>query len=94
MTGPDLPDPNELFDIGVWRDRWPSGTYKAELFAGVLVFSGEFDHRDVETAQRTYPGRRVLLNEGGGIEIHPGGDTPLQSFPERMAQLRESNPPG
>ncbi|HET9139138.1 MAG TPA: hypothetical protein VFO68_07220, partial [Actinophytocola sp.] len=63
MPGPDLPAPTELFDIDVWLHRWPTGTYKAELWLGVLVFSGEFDHRDVEIARGAYPGRQVVLNE-------------------------------
>ena len=90
MTGPDLPTPVELFDVDVWLSRWPSATRKAELYAGVLVFSGEFDHRDVATAQRTFPGRQVVLNDGGGIEIHPAGDAPplsiFTTFAERLAQ--------
>jgi len=38
-----------------------------------MGFTGAFDERDVETAQRTYPGRRVLLNHDAGIEVHPAG---------------------
>ena len=64
------------------------------MYAGVLVFSGEFDQPDVAIAERTYPGRRVILNNGGGIEIHPAGDTPARSifetFTEQVARLRES----
>lgn len=81
MPGPNLPAPHELFDGDVWAYRWPSGTHKAELFDGVLVFSGDFDNRDVEIAQRAYPGRQVVLNQGGGIEIHPASDaSPLSIF--------------
>ncbi|MBF6507561.1 hypothetical protein IU422_07365 [Nocardia farcinica] len=76
MPGPDLPPPDELFDIDAWAYRWPSGAEKAELVAGILIFSGEFDERDVEIARRAYPGRQVVLNDGGGIEIHPASDTP------------------
>ncbi|EWM14424.1 hypothetical protein [Kutzneria sp. 744] len=89
MTGPDLPAPDELFEIEMWRYRWPSGTFKAELFAGVLVYSGEFDERDVETARRTYPGRQIVLNDGGGIEVHPGGDAePRSVFETFLEQLK------
>lgn len=44
---------------------------KCELMSGVPVFYGEFDERDVEIAQRAYPGRRIVLHEGGALEIHP-----------------------
>jgi hypothetical protein len=60
--------------------RWPTSTFKAELINGVLVFTGEFDERDVVTAERAYPGRRALLNADGSIEVHPAGTgspTPL-----------------
>ncbi|MEV0697563.1 hypothetical protein AB0I53_06535 [Saccharopolyspora sp. NPDC050389] len=80
MTGPDLPQPDELFDIDVWEHRWPSGTEKAELMYGILIFSGQFDERDVEIARRAYPGRQVVLNSGGGIEIHPASDIPPESL--------------
>lgn len=73
MPGPDLPAPHQPFDVETWRHRWPTGAEKAELFDGVLVFSGEFDDRDVDIARRTYPGRPVLLNAAGGIEVHPAG---------------------
>lgn len=94
MPGPNLPAPDELFEIDTWRHRWPSGTHKAELCHGVLVYSGEFDQRDVETARRTYPGRQVVLNEGGGIEVHPAGDGPPRSiFETFLARLaREGDP--
>lgn len=42
-----------------------------ELVAGVPVFYGQFDDRDVAIAERTYPGRQIVLNEDGGIEIRP-----------------------
>ena len=80
MNGPDLPAPHELFDVDAWQYRWPSGTLKAELFYGVLVFSGEFDERDIPTAQGAFPGRQVILNEDGGIEIHPAGDSTPRSI--------------
>ncbi|MBC7271479.1 hypothetical protein ACF09G_37305 [Streptomyces albogriseolus] len=60
--------------------RWPTGAQKVELLHGVLVFVGDFDERDLETARRTYPGRRPVLNADGGLEVHPAGagdPTPL-----------------
>ncbi|MFD5426360.1 hypothetical protein [Streptomyces sp. NPDC127084] len=53
--------------------RWPTAAQKAELLYGVLVFVGDFDERDLETARRTYPGRRPVLNADGGLEVHPAG---------------------
>nr|CEL19207.1 hypothetical protein [Kibdelosporangium sp. MJ126-NF4]CTQ94993.1 hypothetical protein [Kibdelosporangium sp. MJ126-NF4] len=86
-----------MFDIDAWQHRWPSGTWKAELVSGVLVFSGQFDERDLKTARRTYPGRQVVLNEGGGIEVHPAGDNPPRSifeiYLERLTQRKEATPP-
>lgn len=82
MPGPDLPAPEELFTVDAYWHRWPSGARKAELVDGVLVFSGEFDKRDVAIARNAYPGRQVLLNDGGGIEIHPTGETPPRSIYE------------
>lgn len=74
MPGPDLPQPDELFSIDVYQYRWPTGAEKAELWDGVLVFYGDFDHRDVDIAQRAYPGRRVRLDpESHSIRVHPGG---------------------
>ncbi|MGI5485062.1 hypothetical protein [Streptomyces lavendofoliae] len=37
----------------------------------MLVFAGDFDERDLETARRTYPGRRPVLNADGGLEVQP-----------------------
>ncbi|MEU0633254.1 hypothetical protein [Streptomyces sp. NPDC005989] len=62
--------------------RWPTAAQKVELLHGVLVFAGDFDERDLETARRTYPGRRPVLNADGGLEVHPAGPgapTPLVS---------------
>lgn len=95
MSGPDLPAPDQPFDVSAWMHRWPSGTLKSELFDGVLVFSGEFDERDLPTAQGAFPGRQVVLNDGGGIEIHPASQTPprsiFETFTERLA-LRDAAP--
>ncbi|WP_020670044.1 hypothetical protein [Amycolatopsis nigrescens] len=97
MIGPDLPASNEGFTVDVWRHRWPTGAEKSELVDGVPVFHGRFDQRDVEIAQSAYPGRQVLLNEDGGIEVHPSGSTPARpladTYSERGAR-RLSRPSG
>jgi hypothetical protein len=74
MHGPDLPPPDRGFTADEWRHRWPTGAEKAELMGGILMFSGEFDERDVVIAGNCYPGRQILLNAEGGIEVHPAGD--------------------
>jgi hypothetical protein len=93
-TGPDLPAPHELFGVADWRTRWPSGSHKCELYAGILVYWGEFDQRDVDTGRRTYPGRRVILSASGAIEVHPGGDdeptSVFEDFSQRCEALRET----
>jgi hypothetical protein len=95
VNGPDLPAPDDLFDIDAWQYRWPTGAEKTELYAGVIVFSGQFDERDVATAQRAYPGRQIVLNEGGGIEIHPAADVPARSIIETyIERLTRNDPPG
>lgn len=78
----DLPEPDQLFDHDSWLSRWPSGVQKTEMFFGVLVFYPyeRFDARDVDTAERTYPGRVVVLNEGGQIEVHPSNADPVSIF--------------
>ncbi|WP_157619871.1 hypothetical protein [Saccharothrix sp. NRRL B-16348] len=43
---------------------------------GVPLFYGDFDERDVEIAQRAYPGRRIVLTEEGHLEVHPGEPRP------------------
>lgn len=74
---PDLPPPHVEFSIDAWAYRWPTGTEKCELMRGIPVFYGDFDERDVEIAQRTYPGRRIVLHEDGVLEIHPAeSDSP------------------
>lgn len=59
--------------VEVLLHRWPTAAEKVELGRGVLLFTGVFDERDLAIAERTYPGRRVLLNVDGGIEVHPAG---------------------
>ncbi|MGW5657221.1 hypothetical protein [Streptomyces humi] len=71
MPGPDLPPPHEPITAAVYLNRWPSAVVRAEFLHGVLLFYGDFDERDIAIAQRTYPGRRVLLNADCGLEVHP-----------------------
>ncbi|WP_275466576.1 hypothetical protein [Streptomyces noursei] len=54
---------------------------KAELFHGVLVFTRDFDERDLETARHTCPGRRPVLNADGAAwkRIRPALDPPHRS---------------
>ena len=48
MNGPDLPQPDKPFDVHAYGRRWPTVAKKAELVDGVLVFSGDFDERDLD----------------------------------------------
>jgi hypothetical protein len=89
MHGPDLPPPDQGFTADEWSHRWPTGTRKAELSFGILVFAGQFDQRDVVTATNCYPGRQVLLNEEGGIEVHPASDIPAMTTLE-MSEERHA----
>ncbi|MDX2728029.1 hypothetical protein [Streptomyces sp. PA03-2a] len=73
MPGPDLPTPQQPMTVEAFLHRWPTSTFKTELINGVLVFSGVFDERDVIAVERTYPGRRALLDADGSIEVHPAG---------------------
>lgn len=76
MSGPDLPPPDQPVSLEACLHRWPSGVQRTELIRGVLLFTGDFDERDIATAARTYPGRLALLNSDGAIEIHPAGGQP------------------
>lgn len=92
MPGPDLPAPDQPFDVDAWRHRWPTGVERAELIDGIPVFSGDFDERDVEIARGAYPGRQVILNESGGLEVHPAGDGPPRSVFDRFTAAGPSGP--
>jgi hypothetical protein len=70
----DLPPPDQPFTPDAFRHRWPSGADSAELIDGVLWFRGVFDHRDAETACRTYPGRRVTLGPDGSLLVGTDSD--------------------
>ncbi|MEU9397048.1 hypothetical protein AB0D86_44555 [Streptomyces sp. NPDC048324] len=73
MPGPDLPPAAAPMTVEALIGRWPTGAEKVELIHGVMVFAGHFDERDLDTARRTYPGRRPVINADGGLEIHPAG---------------------
>ncbi|MFC9617332.1 hypothetical protein [Streptomyces sp. NPDC056938] len=45
----------------------------------MLHFTGSFDDWDVVIAERTYPGRRALINREGALEVHPAGPGRPQS---------------
>jgi hypothetical protein len=68
-AGPDLPPPDQPFDVDTAGHRWPMGARKVELDDGCPRFYGRFDHRDVATAQRAFPGRRAVIlphDDAGG----------------------------
>jgi hypothetical protein len=69
----DLPPPGDAMTVAVFENRWPSGSEKIELLDGTIVFHGAFSEQDVQTAGLVYPGRRIVLNSDGGIEVHPAG---------------------
>lgn len=80
MPGPDLPPPQAPMTSQALLHRWPTGAERVELVHGVMIFTGHFDERDLETARRTYPGRRPVINADGALEVHPAGPghpTPL-----------------
>ncbi|MFE7306335.1 hypothetical protein ACFU8A_17430 [Streptomyces sp. NPDC057546] len=83
VPGPDLPAPDQPMTTEALLHRWPSAYMRTELVHGVIMFSGDFDERDAAIARRTYPGRQVLLNADGGIEVHPAGTDPARSLLDR-----------
>lgn len=85
MPGPDLPAAEAPFTPDVVLARWPTGAVKRELIGGVLYFTGSFDERDVVIAERTYPGRRAMVNRGGDLEVHPAGPGAPQSVLDTYA---------
>ncbi|MFJ6636400.1 hypothetical protein ACIQMR_34250 [Streptomyces sp. NPDC091376] len=89
MPGSDLPPPEVPMTTEALLTRWLTAAQKAELLHGVLVFAGDYDERDLETARRTYPGRRPVLNADSGLEVHPAGagaPAPLVSRPAGVSE--------
>ncbi|WP_329580765.1 hypothetical protein [Streptomyces sp. NBC_01361] len=72
--------------------RRPTGAWKTELVGGVLYFYGEFDERDIATAERTYPGRRALINRANDLEVHPGDTGPARSVLDAAAGMGGPQP--
>jgi hypothetical protein len=77
--GPDLPPPHEPITVDAYIYRWPMGAEKVELVDGCPFFYGYFDDRDVETAERAFPGRRAVIEphsadetRWGNLKIVPG----------------------
>ncbi|GAB3664591.1 hypothetical protein GCM10027589_28740 [Actinocorallia lasiicapitis] len=66
-NGPDLPSAGETFQVDSFARRWPTGAEKTELQDGAPVFYGRWDERDVEIAERAYPGRVVRLDQKPGL---------------------------
>ncbi|MFF5263381.1 Uma2 family endonuclease [Actinomadura viridis] len=75
-AGPDLPGSEEPILFDAFGRRWPTGAEKVELWDGCPVFYGAWDERDVEIAERAYPGRVVRLDqppgEPGTMTVLPG----------------------
>ncbi|MGI8335379.1 Uma2 family endonuclease [Actinomadura scrupuli] len=87
---PGLPPADEEILADVFGARWPTGAEKAELEDGCPVFYGTWDERDVEIAQRTYPGRVVLLDQEPGrpgtLRVLPSGVPPVRPAAEPSAE--------
>jgi hypothetical protein len=76
----NLPDPAELFTVD-HADLWPVGVTKVEVDDGHPYFYGSFSAVDAATAERAFPGRRVVLEpwdeEGrGNLILHASTCTP------------------
>ncbi len=81
--GPDLPPPHEPISGDAYDYRWPMGSEKIERDNGAPYFYGYFDQRDVEIAERAFPGRRAVIEphlDGepgvGNLKILPGYPPP------------------
>ncbi|MFF1736527.1 hypothetical protein [Streptomyces sp. NPDC058247] len=74
MPGPDLPPATQPMTVQALLARRPMGAHNSELTDGILYFTGTFDERDKTCAERTYPGRRALINSAHNLEVHPAGE--------------------
>jgi hypothetical protein len=81
----DRPDPDQLFDVDMYRAVWPMGSEKIELISGHPLFYGMFDRVDVEAAERAFPGRPATIErwygERGNLLLHASTSTP-ETCPE------------
>lgn len=82
QTGTNLPSADQRILIDAFGHRWPTGAEKAELWDGCPVFYGVWDERDVEIAQRAYPGRVIQLDQEPG---RPGTMRVLPTEPTATA---------
>ncbi len=89
-NGPDLPAPQDFFEVDSFIRRWPTGTEKVELEDGQAIFYGRWDERDVETAQRAYPGRVVRLDQRPGapgtMRVLPAASA-TETVPQRILEF-------
>lgn len=70
----DFPEPGDPWTHDVYASRWPFAT-KVELIDGAPYWHtdyGPWDERDLEAAERTFPGwRAVLLDDGLVLTLRP-----------------------
>ncbi|MEV6702479.1 hypothetical protein AB0M68_35970 [Streptomyces sp. NPDC051453] len=91
MNSPDLPPAHEPMTAEAVLSRWPTNATKHELLDGALYFYGTFDERDISTAERTYPGRRALINREGALEVHPAGPGKPHSVLDLVGEEHEAH---
>ncbi|HXA60350.1 MAG TPA: Uma2 family endonuclease [Streptosporangiaceae bacterium] len=95
---PDLPPAGEKVLYDAFSSRWPTGAEKVELEDGCPVFYGVWDERDVEIAERTYPGRIVRLDQKparpGTLRVLPAADDkgPVRARRRKPTALPEPEP--
>ena len=102
QPGPDLPPADAHIDVDVFSSRWPTAAEKTELEEGCPVFYGEWDERDVQIAQRAYPGRTVRLDQPvgqpGTLRVLPAPrrededvteDVPRAGFAEAVPEISD-----
>jgi hypothetical protein len=102
QSGPDLPPADREIEVDVFAARWPTAAEKVELEDGCPVFYGTWDERDLEIAERAYPGREVRLDqpegEPGTLRVMPspeGDETEVTGSTARRApSIIKINVPG
>lgn len=65
-----LGPPTERINREAYHTTWPMSAEKCELWDGIVVWTGQFDEDDVERARRTFPDRKVVL-EDGALCLYP-----------------------